>query len=79
MARETLEEAGFLVEVVRTETEDPEQVGVVLHQDPDGGIKAKQGTTVILEVGAEPDGGEGGGGGGGGGPARGAVSRRAWP
>ncbi len=72
-ARVALEEAGFLVEVVRIETDDPNQVGVVFQQIPGGGVKAEAGTTVTLKVGAEP-GADGDGVG-----DRSALSRRAWP
>jgi serine/threonine-protein kinase len=71
-ARAALEEAGFLVEVVQVETDDPDKIGVVVQQTPGGGVKAEAGTTVTLKVGVEP-------GGDGGGEGWAELSRRAWP
>ncbi|HEY7668182.1 MAG TPA: transglycosylase domain-containing protein [Actinomycetota bacterium] len=70
-ARAALEEAGFLVEVVQVETDDPDKIGVVVQQTPGGGVKAEAGTTVTLKVGVEP-------GGDGGGEGWAELSRRAW-
>ncbi|MGH2921100.1 MAG: PASTA domain-containing protein, partial [Gaiellaceae bacterium] len=50
-ARAALEGSGFEVAVVDEETTDPNQDGIVLSQDPPGGTRAEQGTTVTLFVG----------------------------
>ncbi len=50
-ATDRLEEAGFVVEVVRQDTSAPEEDGVVLEQDPLPGDKRKPGTTVTVIVG----------------------------
>jgi penicillin-binding protein 1A len=51
VATHTLEGAGFLVTVVYQDVFTPEEVGVVLSQDPEGGKKRKTGTTVTIVVG----------------------------
>ena len=50
-ATSALEAAGFVVGVVERHVSDPQNVGVVLIQDPLAGIKALQGTTVTITVG----------------------------
>jgi beta-lactam-binding protein with PASTA domain len=50
-ARSTLENAGFTVTVVRQSVNDPGLDGIVLSQDPTGGTKADQGSTVTITVG----------------------------
>jgi membrane peptidoglycan carboxypeptidase len=55
-AKATLEVAGFLVEVVEKLVSNPDNVDVVLAQDPDAGIKALQGTTVTITVGSSEEG-----------------------
>jgi eukaryotic-like serine/threonine-protein kinase len=50
-ATETLQQSGFVVDVVDQDTFDPNQDGVVLSQDPPGGTKAKPGSTVTIVVG----------------------------
>jgi serine/threonine-protein kinase len=47
----TLESAGFAVEVQREETDDPNLNGFVLRQDPEAGTRAPQGSTVTIVVG----------------------------
>ena len=49
-AKETLRDAGFRVDVQRTDTADPTQDGVVVEQDPLGGEQAAQGSTVTIVV-----------------------------
>jgi eukaryotic-like serine/threonine-protein kinase len=49
-AKETLRDAGFRVDVQRTDTTDPTQDGVVVEQDPPGGEQAAQGSTVTIVV-----------------------------
>jgi eukaryotic-like serine/threonine-protein kinase len=46
-----LEAAGFVVEVVQQDTEDPAQDGIVLEQSPPAGQRAPGGATVTLVVG----------------------------
>jgi beta-lactam-binding protein with PASTA domain len=46
-----LEAAGFVVEVVQQDTEDPAQDGIVLEQSPPAGQRAPGGATVSLVVG----------------------------
>lgn len=46
-----LEAAGFVVEVVQQDTEDPAQDGIVLEQSPPAGSRAPGGATVTLVVG----------------------------
>ena len=50
-ARATLQAAGFKVSVTVQDTEDPAREGVVISQDPAGGIPAEPGTVVNLFVG----------------------------
>jgi eukaryotic-like serine/threonine-protein kinase len=50
-AQAALESSGFEVAIVDEETLDPNQDGIVLSQDPPGGTKAEQGTTVTIFVG----------------------------
>ena len=50
-ARATLQAAGFRVVVQRQEVPDPALEGIVLSQDPGGGTKAAQGSTVTITVG----------------------------
>jgi serine/threonine-protein kinase len=50
-ARATLRTAGFTVTVVYADTDDPVEAGVVLVQDPAGGIAADPGSAVTLTVG----------------------------
>ncbi len=52
-ARSALEEKGFTVEVVKRETDDPSEVGVVLNQDPAADAEAEKGSTITLTVGKE--------------------------
>lgn len=52
-ARSTLEGAGFKVTAKEQETEDADQVGKVLAQDPASGSRPK-GSTVTITVGKEP-------------------------
>jgi penicillin-binding protein 1A len=54
-ARTALERAGFVVEVVEKHVSDPENVGVVLTQDPIGGSKLLQGASVSITVGTADD------------------------
>ena len=50
-ATTTLQQAGFKVNVVTVPTSDKKQDGVVLDQDPKGGEKRDQGSTVSIAVG----------------------------
>jgi beta-lactam-binding protein with PASTA domain len=54
-AKAALEAAGFVVEVEEKRVSDPENLDVVLDQDPTVGTKALQGTTVIITVGSTED------------------------
>jgi len=49
-ARSDLENAGFKVSVTRQDTQNLDEDGIVLAQDPDGG-QAKKGSTVKIVVG----------------------------
>ena len=73
-ATAALQAAHFFVSVVPEEITDPALAGIVLRQDPKGGVTAEQGSTVTIYVGVAPieppppgNGGGGGGGNGGGG------------
>lgn len=46
-----LEAAGFIVEIVQQDTEDPAQDGIVLEQSPAAGTRAPGGATITLVVG----------------------------
>jgi serine/threonine-protein kinase len=46
-----LEESGFAVEIQREPTLDPNQNGFVLRQEPEGGTRAPEGSTVTIVVG----------------------------
>jgi serine/threonine protein kinase/beta-lactam-binding protein with PASTA domain len=50
-AAKQLERAGFKPRVVGHTTTEPSQKGVVLEQSPAGGVKARKGATVTIEVG----------------------------
>ena len=50
-AVDTLKASHFKVAVVRQDTNDPGQDGIVLSQDPTGGAQAKPGSTVTIVVG----------------------------
>jgi serine/threonine-protein kinase len=50
-ATTALQAAGFLITVVEQHVSDVHSVGSVLTQDPAGGVKATQGTTVTITVG----------------------------
>jgi eukaryotic-like serine/threonine-protein kinase len=49
-ARQTLEQSGFKVEVVREPTDDDTADGFVLRQSPEGGTRAPAGSTVTIVV-----------------------------
>ena len=51
-ATETLEVEGFGVGVVQTPTLNPDEFGIVLEQNPSGGLQADPGTQVTITVGA---------------------------
>jgi serine/threonine-protein kinase len=51
-ARSTLEGAGFVVEVWRLRVSKPSQNGIVVDEQPGGGQKAPQGSTVTITVGS---------------------------
>jgi serine/threonine-protein kinase len=46
-----LEDAGFTVRIRREETSDPADDGVVLRQEPEGGLTAQEGDEVAITVG----------------------------
>jgi beta-lactam-binding protein with PASTA domain len=50
-ARSTLQSASFKVSVQQQDVTDPGLAGVVLSQNPTGGSKAKQGSTVTIVIG----------------------------
>ncbi len=50
-----LEAAGFVVEVVQKHVSDADNVGIILDQEPEPGIKQLQGTTVTITVGSEEE------------------------
>jgi serine/threonine-protein kinase len=50
-ASDALTERGFKVKVVTEETIDPTEDGIVLDQNPSGGVKAEPGSTVKITVG----------------------------
>ncbi len=50
-AASALERAGFKPKVLSRTTTEPSQKGVVLEQSPAGGVKARKGATVTIEVG----------------------------
>lgn len=52
-ARQTLQQAGFRVEVIREPAADPSEEGLVVDQQPAGGTRAPRGATVTIYV-AEP-------------------------
>jgi serine/threonine-protein kinase len=58
-AKAALRGAGFRVVVQRQDVTDPGLAGIVLSQDPTGGTRADQGSTVTITVGRQtPGGGE---------------------
>jgi beta-lactam-binding protein with PASTA domain/tRNA A-37 threonylcarbamoyl transferase component Bud32 len=61
-AEQTLEDAGFVVTTVEEPTTDPTQDGLVVDQDPSGGVRASPGSTVRIIVAtlAPPSGRRGG-------------------
>jgi beta-lactam-binding protein with PASTA domain/predicted Ser/Thr protein kinase len=50
-ARSTIRSSGFKVAVTRQDVEDPGLDGIVLSQDPTGGTKADEGSTVTITIG----------------------------
>jgi beta-lactam-binding protein with PASTA domain len=50
-ATQTLEDAGFIVDVIRVVVEDPAEDGVVIDQQPPGGTRAPSGAVVTIFVG----------------------------
>jgi eukaryotic-like serine/threonine-protein kinase len=50
-AEKALKDAGFQVQVVEQDTDDPAQQNVVIDQDPAGGSQAPTGSTVTITVG----------------------------
>ena len=54
-AKAALEAAGFVVEVAEKHVSDPDNVDVVLDQDPTAGTKALQGTTIFITVGSNEE------------------------
>ncbi|HEX5467494.1 MAG TPA: Stk1 family PASTA domain-containing Ser/Thr kinase [Gaiellaceae bacterium] len=50
-AEKALQDAGFQVNVVEQDTDDPAQQNVVIDQDPAGGSQAPAGSTVTITVG----------------------------
>lgn len=50
-ATQALRQSGFTVVVVDKDTSDPNQDGIVLSQDPDGGTQANRGSEVTIFVG----------------------------
>jgi beta-lactam-binding protein with PASTA domain len=63
-----LRSLGLSPAIVKVDTRDPNKVGVVINQDPNGRTTVEQGTTVTIFVGSEQKGnGAGNGNGNGGG------------
>ena len=58
-----LESLGLNVSIVKAETNDPEKVGIVINQDPNGHTSVIQGSTVTIVVGTEKGKGNGNGNG----------------
>ena len=52
-ARAAIERAGFAVEVVFDQVKDEAKVGTVVRQDPPGGTKVAEGSTVTIVVGQQ--------------------------
>jgi penicillin-binding protein 1A len=55
LAVKRLFKAGFLVQIVQVQVNDPAQDGIVLAQDPVAGTKTNQGTIVQIVVGVGPN------------------------
>ncbi|MCU1344418.1 MAG: protein kinase family protein with domain, partial [Acidimicrobiia bacterium] len=53
-ANQALTAAGFQVQVLNLPVNDPAQVGKVVDQSPDGGVKQAKGATVSITVGTAP-------------------------
>lgn len=51
-ATQTLEDAGFIVDVIRVQVEDPADDGMVVDQQPAGGTSAPRGAVVTIFVGS---------------------------
>jgi beta-lactam-binding protein with PASTA domain len=51
-ASQTLEDAGFIVDVIRAPVEDPADDGIVVDQQPAGGTSAPSGAVVTIFVGS---------------------------
>jgi serine/threonine-protein kinase len=51
-ATQTLEDAGFIVDVIRVQVEDPADDGMVTDQQPAGGTSAPRGAVVTIFVGS---------------------------
>jgi eukaryotic-like serine/threonine-protein kinase len=51
-ATQTLEDAGFIVDVIRAPVEDPADDGIVVDQQPAGGTSAPRGAVVTIFVGS---------------------------
>jgi membrane peptidoglycan carboxypeptidase len=66
-AKALLQSLGLNVTVIKKETDDEKQIGIVLNQDPDGHTTVIEGSTVTIVVGVKAKGNGNGGGGGGGG------------
>jgi serine/threonine-protein kinase len=52
-ARQVLDEAGLEVSETAEQVADPAQVGIVLSQNPENGIRVDEGTTVTIVVGSQ--------------------------
>jgi membrane peptidoglycan carboxypeptidase len=60
-----LQSLGLNVSVVKAETNDPDKIGIVINQDPNGHTSVVQGSTVTIVVGKEKGNGNGNGNGNG--------------
>ncbi|QSB05669.1 Stk1 family PASTA domain-containing Ser/Thr kinase [Natronoglycomyces albus] len=57
VAVDALEDLDFVVDVERTPADDPDDpnIGLVIDQDPAGGLEEERGTVITLEVMTDPD------------------------
>jgi serine/threonine-protein kinase len=51
-ATTTLQDAGFQIQVIMVPPPDPSQSGIVIDEEPAGGTRAPEGSTVTIYVGS---------------------------